>query len=84
MMLLRWPSASAASSVLRLLATSMLLMASAKAVRLSVATPSSPPIASMLRSWSALVTCVVAKSIACLRSDSNWSSVPSTVLRMSR
>ena len=84
MMFARWPSASAAPSTSRLLATSMLLTTSAKVDSDSVATPSSPPMASICRICSALVTCVREKSMADFRRCSNCSSVPCTVLRMSR
>ena len=78
------PSDEAASSVSRLVATSRFDTVSANCSRLSVAMPSSPPIAMICNICSALVTWVLENSIALCLSDSNWASVPSTVLRMSR
>ena len=84
MMLSSWPSAVAAVSASRSVATSRFETVSAKVCRSSVATPSSPPMAWIWRIWSALVTCVVEKSTAAWRRRSKSASVPSTVLRMSR
>ena len=78
------PSDDAASSVLRFVATSRFDTVSENARRSSVATPSSPPIAIICIICSALVTCVLEKSIAACRSSLNCVSVPFTVLRMSR
>ena len=83
-MLLSWPSAVAASSELRFVATSTFETVRANSSSWSVAMPSSPPMAWMESIWSALVTCVVEKSMADCLSASKSLSVPFTVLRMSR
>ena len=76
MMLLRWPSPSAADSVSRSVAMSRFETTVENVSRFSTATPSSPPMAWISRIWSALVTFWLEKSIAACLSFWKSPSVP--------
>ena len=76
MMLLRWPSPSAADSVSRSVAMSRFETTVENVSRFSTAMPSSPPMAWISRIWSALVTFWLEKSIAACLSFWKSPSVP--------
>ena len=78
------PSCSEISSDCMFVAMSKFDTVWANDSRDSYAMPSCPPIASISRIWSAVVTCVVENSSAWSRRTWNSSSVALTVLRMSR